>query len=88
MAQPVNSSTFYKKIIESLNTVKNGCCSIQQDHSHQSKKGQHQIFDIKYSNKQVTGTELANFQDNLTHTLLPQREDNVFSVKFNTGLLW
>lgn len=82
---------FIKKTIESLNIVRSGCCSIQRDHRHQSKKDQHQIFDIKYCYKQVTGTELASIQHNLTHTSVPQREDNVFSVKFNSecsGLLW
>lgn len=82
---------FIKKTIEPLNTVRSGCCSIQRDHRHQSKKDQHQIFDIKYRNKQVTGTELASIQHNLTHTSVPQREDNVFSIKFNSecsGLLW
>lgn len=34
----------------------------------------HQILDIKYRNKQVTGTEVANTQHNLIHTLQSYRE--------------
>lgn len=60
-------------------------------HAPTEKKDQHQIFDIKYCKKQATGTKLANVQHNLTCTLVSQREDNVFSIKFNlecSGLLW
>lgn len=54
------------------------------------KKDEYQIFDIKYCNEKATGTKLANIQHNLTHPLVSQREDNVFSVKCNSecsGLL-
>jgi len=73
--------------------VQNGTCSIQHvhDHEHLSEEDQYQIFDTKYCKKQVTGIRLESVQCNLTQTSVPQKEDNVFLIKFNlecSGLFW